>query len=76
MATKTEIIHTYLCDLCGGEHEKDDLERLYGKQGRTISDDDPTRFDICSQCQDKPVREVISLLEQRRQADPQRWAMF
>lgn len=49
-ATRT----VYSCDICGSEHEEENLIPLFGKSG--------VRVDICYQCKSKPISTVIMVI--------------
>jgi len=76
MATTSETTYTHTCDLCGEVHDKQDLRHLDAAQASTYimgKGTPPWRADICEKCLDKPIRDVMTLFEKRRQDDPDTW---
>ena len=57
MATKTETVYHHTCDLCGNERDQDELSHLWGPTPRHGQ---RPQIDICTDCQHKPVAEVIA----------------
>lgn len=70
MATKTITTYEHSCDLCGAEHDEDELAHLYGEP-----DTRPTqgpyrshpRADICADCQSRPLSELLEYFARDRQ---------
>jgi len=55
MATTTKTVTYFSCDLCGTDHDEDDLVRLYGplQSGRRV------QVDVCLSCRERPIAELI-----------------
>ena len=51
---------TYCCDFCGDEHDPGKLKRLRTDRIRSVS------ADICWECQDRTIGELVAFLEIRR----------
>ena len=62
MATKTETIYHHTCDLCGAEKDEKDLRQLWGREARQPGISRRPKADICTDCQGRPVSDVIEFL--------------
>ena len=59
MATTSETVYTYTCDLCGTERDDKDLTSLYDA---TAISRKPGRVDICVDCHARPVADALAFL--------------
>jgi hypothetical protein len=64
LATRTETVYTYICDLCGSEHDDlADITPIYVDkpegQARGMRD---RRFqvDVCDDCLSRPIADVLA----------------
>ena len=64
MAVRTETVSYQSCDLCGEDHDEDDLTRLYGPQQARQR----PQIDICQACQQRPIAEVIKWMRRKLEA--------
>lgn len=73
MATKTETIEHRLCDLCGHEATSDEIVTLYRSDSKLgaaklaamkamRSEAGQANVDVCPDCQERPVGEVVMLM--------------
>ena len=70
VATRTETVYTYICDLCSSEHDdQSDLTPIYldkpqgevrGMRGRRY------QIDVCEGCLSRPIADVIAFCNGER----------
>jgi hypothetical protein len=66
LATQTITTKHHSCDLCGQEHQENELAHLYGPGA--FPNREGTRIDICANCQTRPIAEVVALVAQADKA--------
>src|SRR5215470_1909125 len=68
MAVRTETVVHYDCDLCGQEHDESEMILRYGAQqtGQRL------QIDICTDCRQRAVAEVVEWFRSRRATMPPR----
>jgi hypothetical protein len=74
MTTKTETIDHHICDLCGEEREKGQIDTLQGEPPansmRAAYAMPGKRCDICTHCQHEPIYKVLAFLNGDKLWDP------
>ena len=64
MAVRTEVVSFHSCDLCGEDRDEADLMRLYGPAHAGKR----PQIDICPECQQRPIAEVVHWIRGKQQA--------
>ena len=72
MATRTETILTYICDLCGSEHDdQSEITPIYVNrpqaQYRGVRDR-RCQVDVCDGCLSRPIADVLAFCAGRYRA--------
>jgi NAD-dependent SIR2 family protein deacetylase len=65
VATRTETVYHFSCDLCGNERDERELAHLWGpdpKAGKR------PQIDVCPSCQDRPVAEVLAWFREQEES--------
>lgn len=64
MATRTETIYTYICDLCASEHDdQSEITHVYldKPQGEARGMRDRRyQVDVCADCLSRPIADVLA----------------
>ena len=73
VATRTETIFTYICDLCGSEHDDQAaITPIYVNRPRAQSHgvrDRRCQVDVCDGCLGRPIADVLAFCAGRYRTD-------
>lgn len=68
MSSKETATSAHFCDLCGEQREEDEPTSLYDKDQVPFPASRSMQADVCTECQKRPIADVLSCLEQLRKA--------
>ena len=74
MAIRTETIYTYICDLCGSEHDdQEEITPVYVNKPQAESRSAQNRryqVDVCEGCLKRPIADVLAFCAGGRAGEP------